>query len=391
MKKRTICVVTGTRAEYGLLRWLMEEIKEDPDLTLQILATGMHLSPEFGQTYRSIEADGFTIDAKVEMLLSSDTPVGITKSMGVGLIGLSDAFDRLKPDLVVLLGDRFEILAAAQAAMIARIPIAHLCGGERTEGAFDEAIRHSITKMAHLHFVTTEDYARRVRQLGEDPAHIFNFGQPGLENIRRMTLLSRPELEARLAFPLGDVTFLVTYHPVTLSSTSAAEPMGELLAALAAFDQAKVIFTKPNADTGGRIIGRMIDDWVETRGGKAIAFDSLGQLGYLSALQHVSAVIGNSSSGLIEVPAFRKPSVNIGPRQLGRLRGNSVIDCDETREGIVAAIRKALSKDFLADVATTESIYGDGVNVAVRIKNELKRVRLDGLLIKRFNDLPGER
>ncbi|HEX3032069.1 MAG TPA: UDP-N-acetylglucosamine 2-epimerase [Bacillota bacterium] len=386
MDKRRICIVTGTRAEYGLLYWLMKEIENDPELELQIIVTGMHLSPEFGLTYRVIEEDGFQISEKVEMLLSSDTPVAVTKSIGLATIGFADALHRLKPDILVLLGDRSEILAAAQSAMIARIPIAHIHGGESTEGAIDEAIRHSVTKMSHLHFVAAEPYRKRVIQLGEDPARVFEYGAPGLDNILRTQLLSRSDFEKSIDFQLGELNFLVTYHPVTLSSEGPARPMQELLTALDRFPAARIIFTKPNSDTDGRIIARMIDDYVNLHPDRSVAFSSLGTVRYLSAIKHVDLVLGNSSSGLIEVPLFKKPTLNLGDRQKGRLKADSVIDCEETSSAIYASIVKALSEDFQAGLDRVVSLYGAG-DTSYRIKECLKQVDLTGLIYKKFNDI----
>lgn len=386
MPKRKICVVTGTRAEYGLLSRLMNEIRADNDLCLQVIATGMHLSPEFGSTYRVIEEDGFSIDAKVEMLLSSDTTTGVSKSMGVGMIGLADAFERLKPDMLVLLGDRFEILAAASAAMAARIPIAHLHGGESTEGAIDEAIRHAVTKMAHLHFVAAEPYRKRVIQLGEDPERVFNFGATAIDNIRSLKLMDRRRLEASLGFSLGKRCFLVTYHPVTIENRGPRPAMKELFKALDSFPDARIIITRPNADAGGREIIRLIDEYATKRGAGVLVSASLGQLRYLSAMKHADAVIGNSSSGIIEGPALKKPAVNIGTRQKGRIRAGSVIDCDDKAGEIRAAITKAISPGFQRSLATVKSPYGDG-GAAVAIKERLKKADLTDILSKKFFDL----
>lgn len=383
---RKVCVVTGSRAEYGLLYCLLKEIQDDPDLELQLIATGMHLSPEFGLTYKIIEQDGFSINEKVEMLLSSDTPLGISKSLGLATIGFADAFERLKPDILVLLGDRYEILAAAQAALIARIPIAHLHGGESTEGAFDEAIRHAITKMSHLHFVAAEPYKKRVIQLGESPDRVFNFGALGLDYIKRFRLLEREYFEKSIEFELGKVNFLVTYHPVTLSYKHPGEVMSNLLKAIDNFPEARIIFTKPNSDPKGRIIAKMIDEYVSKHPDRAISFVSLGQLRYLSAIKHVDAVIGNSSSGIIEAPFLQKPTVNIGDRQKGRLKASSVIDCDETEKGITKAIFKALSPTFRNNLPKVVSLYGTG-DSAINIKNVLKSVDLRSLLIKSFYDM----
>lgn len=348
----------------------MKEIKEDPDLELQIIATGMHLSPEFGLTYRTIEEDGFPIDEKVEMLLSSDTPVGIAKSIGLGVIGFAEALARLKPDVLILLGDRFEILAAAQAALVARIPIAHIAGGDTTEGAFDEAIRHSITKMAHLHFVTNELSKKRVRQLGENPAFIFNVGNPGLDHIQRLAFLTRSELEQSLDFSFREQNFLITFHPTTLEKESPKTQFQELLSALDLFDEETtgLIFTKPNADTRGRELIAQLDQYTK-RKKNSKAFTSLGQLRYLSTLAQVDAVIGNSSSGIYEVPSFKKPTVNIGNRQKGRLSPESVIHCAVNRKVIYAAILEALQKDYSHVI----NPFGDG-NSSVKILNVLKEI-----------------
>ena len=372
---RKICIVTGTRAEYGLLYWLMKEIGADPDLQLQLTATGMHLSPEFGLTYQQIEADGFTIDAKVEMLLSSDSPMGIAKSIGLGVIGFADALDRLKPDILVVLGDRFEILAAAQAAMVAQIPIAHIHGGETTEGAFDESIRHAITKMAQWHFVAAESYRKRVIQLGETSDRVFSFGAPGLDHLQRLEWMDGPSLEKSLEIKLDPPIFLVTYHPATLSQREPIAAMDELLAALDEFSQATIILTYPNADTGGRALIEQLDQWVTTNKHRAKAFVSLGQKRYLSLMREADVIIGNSSSGLTEAPALKKATVNIGDRQKGRLKASSVLDAEENKIAIVAAINKALSADFRADLSMTESLYGSG-NVSHRVKNTLKTVTL---------------
>lgn len=368
---RKICVVTGSRAEYGQLYWLMKEIEADAELQLQIIATGMHLSPEFGLTYRQIEADGFTIDAKVEMLLSADTTVGIAKSMGLGVIGFADALDRIKPDILIVLGDRFEILAAAQAAMVSRIPIAHIHGGETTEGAFDEGIRHAITKMAEWHFVAAEPYRKRVVQLGEAPDRVFNFGAPGLDHLQHLNRMDRIALEKSLAILLNSPTFLITYHPATLGQQEPVTAMNELLAALNEFSDATVIFTYPNADTGGRALIERIDQWVATNKHRAKVFVSLGQHRYLSLMREADVIIGNSSSGLTEAPALKKATVNIGDRQKGRLKAASIIDASEERNLIVAAINKALSEEFRAGLPSTKSLYGSG-DVSRRIKDTLK-------------------
>lgn len=384
--KRKICVVTGGRAEYGLLYWLMKEIRADEALELQVAVTGMHLSPEFGLTVREIEKDGLPIAARVEMLLSSDSAVGITKSMGLGLIGFADAFERLRPDLILVLGDRFEILAAVQAALFARIPVGHIHGGELTEGAADESIRHALTKLSHLHFVAAESYRRRVIQLGEQPERVFLTGAPGLDQVTRTPLLTRAELAASLGMDLNRPTFLVTYHPATLGDIAPEAAFGELLAALEAFPEASVIFTRPNADTHGRPLNELMDAWVAAHPERAKAFTSLGQLRYLSAVKWADCVVGNSSSGLTETPLLKCPTVNIGNRQGGRLKAPSVLDCGERREEIEATLRRALSAGHRAVCDQGISLYGHG-DASRRIVEILRTTSLEGLTVKPFHDL----
>lgn len=384
---RKICVVTGSRAEYGLLRWVMEGIRQGPALELQVVATGMHLSPEFGLTYREIESDGFPIDFKVETLLSSDTPVGLAKSMGLGLIGFGEVLQRLQPDLMLVLGDRFEVLSAVAAALVARIPVAHLHGGEATEGAFDDAIRHSITKMSHLHFVAAEEYRRRVIQLGEHPDRVFLVGGLGVDSVKRLTLLDRPELEASLAFELGLSSLLVTFHPVTLDEEASSRQMEELLAALDMLEDTRLVFTMPNADTDGRVLTEMVERFV-TDHANARAYGSLGQLRYLSCVRLVDGVVGNSSSGLTEVPSLGKGTINIGDRQRGRLKAKSVIDCGPDRESIKAALRRLYSPAFQATLPTVCNPYGDG-GASDRIVQVLRDYPLESVLKKSFHDLGG--
>ena len=385
--KRKICVVTGTRSEYGLLYWALKEIETDPELTLQLVVTGMHLSPEFGSTYRMILLDGFSIDAKVEMLLSSDSAVGISKSMGLGIMGYAEALERLQPDLVLILGDRFEILAVAQAALVAGIPIAHISGGESTEGAIDEAIRHAVTKMSSFHFVAAESYRRRVIQLGEHPDRVFNVGDPGIENIRRLTLRSRAELEQIVGLDLAGGFFLATYHPVTLAPGTARSALEALFSALDRFPDQKIIITKANSDSDGRTINLMIDQYAAHQPGRVYATTSLGQVNYLSALRHCSCVVGNSSSGIVEAPYLNKPTVNVGMRQNGRLKAVSVIDCQETPEAIVSALTLARSAEFAGRIGGEISLYGGG-NTSASIVATLKTATLEGAVIKSFYDLP---
>ena len=383
--KKKVCVVTGTRADYGLLYWLMKEIEVDNEFELQIIATGMHLSPEFGLTYKEIEKD-FKIDKKIEMLLSSDTAIGISKSMGLAQISFAEAYEDLKPDIIVLLGDRYEIFSAASAALIANIPVAHLHGGEITEGAFDESIRHSITKMSHLHFTAAEEYKNRVIQLGEHPSRVFNVGGMGIENIKRLKLLSRDEFEESINFKLNKKNILVTFHPVTLENSSAKEQFQELLNAIDELKDTNIIFTKANSDTDGRIINQMCDEYVLKNSNKSICFTSLGQLRYLSALQYVDAVVGNSSSGLIEAPSFKIGTINIGDRQKGRLSAKSIIDCDSLKSSILQAFEKLYSEEFESILINTNNPYGDGC-ASEKIIKELKKVDLKNILKKSFYDL----
>lgn len=382
---RKICIVTGTRADYGLLRWVIDGIHSSKQLQLQLVATGMHLSPEFGLTVQQIESDGYPIDCRVEMLLSSDTAVGITKSMGLGLIGFADALAQLQPDLLLVLGDRYEIMVAAQAAMIARIPIAHLHGGELTEGLIDEAIRHSITKMAHLHFVAAEEYRQRVIQLGEQPERVFCVGGLGIDTIKNLKLLNRTQLEESLNFKLGKQNLLITFHPVTLENGTSANQMDELFTALDQFPDVHLIFTMPNSDTDSRMLFQMIDNYVHERS-NACTFTSLGQLRYLSCIQHVDGVVGNSSSGLTEVPSFKKPTINIGDRQRGRLKALSVIDCPPKSDAITESIMIALGAAFQQQLRQPfVNPYGEG-GASEAIVSKLEAREFTALLKKSFYD-----
>jgi GDP/UDP-N,N'-diacetylbacillosamine 2-epimerase (hydrolysing) len=382
---KKICIVTGTRAEYGLLRWVIDGVQKSHLFTLQLCVTGMHLSPEFGLTYKEIELDGYNIDSKVEMLLSSDTASGVTKSMGLGLIGFANEFERLKPDLVILLGDRYEIIVAAIAATIRRIPIAHLHGGEKTEGAFDEAIRHSITKMSHLHFVATDEYRKRVVQLGEHPDMVFNVGGLGIDNILKLDLLSRNDLEDSLNFKLGSKNVLVTFHPATLENKTSGTHMEQLLEALKKLQDFNIIFTMPNSDPDSRTIIEKIENFC-LGNEKAIAFTSLGQIRYLSCLKYVDLVIGNSSSGLTEVPSFKVPTINIGDRQRGRIKAETVIDCDPMEDKICEAIDMALSNEFQETCQMASNPYGNG-GASNKILEIISRIDLNEILKKRFYDL----
>lgn len=376
--KKKICVFTGTRAEYGLLKPLIEEIKQSEDFKLQLIVSGMHLSPEFGLTYKEIEKDGFNIDEKVEMLLSSDTPTGITKSIGLGLIGYADALKRLNSDLAVVLGDRFEALAFAIACYIARIPIAHLYGGEATEGLIDEGIRHSITKLSYLHFTSTEEYRKVVIQLGEHPDRVFNVGALGIDNIKKMKLLSKEEVEKVLGMNFKKYNFLVTYHPVTLETNTAEFQIRQLIQALDEIEDSLIIFTKSNADTDGRIINKIIDEYVSNNRDKAVVFTSMGQLLYLSTMQYVDAVVGNSSSGIIEAPSFKIATVNIGDRQKGRIKAESVIDCGYDVDSIKSAIKLAISEEFKNKLINVENPYGDG-KASQKITQVLREINFDSL------------
>jgi len=384
---RKICVITGTRAEYGLLYWSMKKLQEDNEIDLSICVTGMHLSPEFGSTYKKIEEDGFVITEKIEMLLSSDTSVGIAKSIGLATISFGEVFERLKPDLILVLGDRFEIFAACSAAMVSKIPIAHCHGGEATEGLIDEAIRHSITKMSQVHFTSTEEYRNRVIQLGEQPNNVFNVGALGIENINKLELLNKIQFEESINFKLNKINLLITFHPVTLDTASAETQFKQLLSAIDKLENVTIIFTKPNADTDGRIIIQMIDEYVSKKPEKSISFTSLGQLRYLSAIQFMDIVVGNSSSGLIEVPSFQIPTINIGDRQQGRVKALSVIDCETNEIDIKNSIQKALSKEFKDFIKTSKNPYGEK-NASNEIIEILKTIDLNNLIKKKFYNLP---
>ena len=385
MKK--VCVVTGTRAEYGLLKPLIEKINNDAEMKLQLAVTGMHLSPEFGLTYKEIEQDGFEITERCEMLLSSDTPNGIAKSVGLGTIGFADIFTKIVPDMTVILGDRYEAFAAATAAMIHRIPISHIHGGELTFGAVDDAFWHSITKMTTLHFTSTEEYRKRVIQLGEELDRVFCVGALGVENIKTQQLMSREELSQSIDFPLDLPYVLVTFHPVTLENATACKQFDNLLTSLDGVREYRILFTKANADTDGRIINEKIDSYVKNNKGRAVAYTSLGMKRYLSALQYSEMVIGNSSSGILEAPSFKIPTVNIGSRQLGRIRAKSVIDCTNSVEAISDAISKAKALKTKRELENIRNPY-EKSNTSENILFEIRRYLLNGkLAVKNFYDI----
>lgn len=384
--KKKICVVTGTRAEYGIMYWLIKFLQEDRDIQLQLIATGMHLSPEFGLTYKEIEKAGIKIDKKIEMLLSSDSEVGIAKSMGLAQISFVEAFQELEPDVVVVLGDRYEIFSAVSAAMVSKIPIAHLHGGEATEGLIDEPIRHSITKMSQLHLTGTEVYRRRVIQMGEDPSRVFNVGSPGLDNIFRLELLDRIDFEKSIDFKLNKKNILITFHPVTLENNTSQIQFEALLESISGLEDTNFIFTKPNSDTDGRIIIQLIDEFVSKNQKTSCAFTSLGQLRYLSALKHVDVVLGNSSSGLAEAPSFKVATVDIGDRQKGRIKADSVISCEPAADFISAAINKALSKEFQQKLESVKNPYGEG-GASEKIVKILKNFDYSDILKKKFYDI----
>ena len=382
---RTIGVVTVARSDYGIYRPVLKRIEADPDLRLHLIVSAMHLSPEFGLTVRMIEADGFEIAERVEMLLSSDSPEGIAKSMGLGAIGFAQAYARYRPDLLVVLGDRFEMYSAALAALPFKIPVAHIHGGEITQGAIDDSLRHSMTKLSHLHFVSTEEYGRRVAQLGEEPWRITVSGAPGLDNLEELTLMTVEEIEALYGLSLDPPPLLVTYHPVTLEYERTGWQMTELLAALEEFKM-PVVFTMPNADTGGRVIGDMISEYVRNHP-SARRLDNLGARGYFSLMARAAAMVGNSSSGIIEAPSFKLPVVNVGSRQAGRVRGANVIDVDYPRAEVLAGLEKATSSEFREGLSRTANPYGRG-RASETIVRRLKSVPLDDrLVMKRFHDL----
>lgn len=383
---RKIAIFTGTRAEYGLLYWIIKGVHESSRAELQLLVGGMHLSPEFGYTIAQIEQDGFPITERMEFLLSSDSPVALTKSMGLALISASEALQRQKPDLLVILGDRFEALAIAQAAMVARVPVAHLHGGETTEGAIDEAFRHAITKMAHLHFTSTEAYRQRVIQLGENPENVFNYGAPGIDSIVRLPLLNREELSKAIGIEIDSRFFLVTYHPVTLTSDGAISSLSNLLAVLDRYPEHQLIITYPNADTHGRKLIELLEAYKRDNPERVQLVQSLGQLRYLSAMKFCDAVIGNSSSGLIETPTFGNPTLNIGDRQKGRIFASTVINCCDSKNEIESGMKKIMNPDFRQECKKSHNPYGKG-DSSEKILETIINQPLENLINKTFFDL----
>ncbi len=381
---RKIAVITGTRAEYGLLYWIIKAIHKDPGLELQLIVTGTHLSPEFGMTIKEIEKDGFPVAEKVEMLLSSDTEGAVAISMGIGMIGFAKAYERLMPDMLLVLGDRFEVLSAVSAAVPFKIPVAHIHGGESTEGAMDEQFRHAITKMSHIHFPAAPVYADKIIQMGENPDSVFCFGAPGLDNIFKLRLLSKGQLSKELGLPNKRPWGIVTYHPPTLERISVKIQIKELLNAVEMFSDICWVFTMPNADTGSRAIINALKDYVQRHPDNARLFSSLGQKRYLSLLKYADIMLGNSSSGIIEAPSFRLPVVNIGDRQKGRLRAENIIDIPECKKDkIVNAIRRAVSKEFRDSLRGLKNQYGNG-DASKRIVDVLKKVSLEKILKKQF-------
>ncbi len=384
---RTIGVVTVSRSDYGIYLPVLRKLQADPELRLYLTVAGTHLSPEFGLTVKAIEADGFEIAERVEMLLSSDTPEGIVKSMGLGVIGYAQGYARFRPDILLVLGDRFEMHAAALAALPFKIPVAHIHGGEITQGAIDDALRHSITKLSHLHFVATEEYGRRVMQMGEEPWRVIVSGAPSLDNLKDIQLLSRQELEGLLGVRLDKNPLLVTYHPVTLEYERTEWQVGELLRALEVFDL-PIIFTFPNADVSGRVIVQMIESFTK-KYARAQLVENLGTQGYFSVMALAAAMVGNSSSGIVEAASFKLPVVNIGTRQKGRIREKNVLDVGYSRAEIHVAIAKAVSPDFRAGLKDLINPYGDG-HAAERIVRKLRETKPgDELLMKGFYNMDG--
>jgi GDP/UDP-N,N'-diacetylbacillosamine 2-epimerase (hydrolysing) len=382
---KNVCVITGSRADYDLLYPLLCRIRDDGDIKLHLVATGNHMSEDFGSTYTQIEGDGFDIDFKVEITPSSDSSEGVIKSMGNGLKGFAAVFGKIDIDIIIILGDRFEIFVAATAATVAKIPIAHLSGGEITVGAFDEVFRHSITKMSHLHFTTTELYRNRVIQLGENPKRVFNVGAFVMDNINEIKLLSKNDLQKSMGFKLGKRNLLITFHPATLEESSVEEQFNNLLIALNNIKDVKLIFTKSNSDVGGRKINQMIDNYVELNNDKAVSYPFLGRLRYLSLMQYIDGIIGNSSSGIVEAPSFKIGVINIGSRQKGRAKSSSIIDCESSLLEIEKAIKIIFNEKYKNKISKISNIY-EGKDVSKKILRELKILNLEGILMKTFYD-----
>ena len=381
-----ICVVTATRAEYGLLKPLIEAISKSNDYCLQLLVTGTHLSNEFGMTWKAIEADGYKIDAKVEMLLSSDTPVGVSKSLGLMCIGLGDVLETLQPDSIIILGDRYEMVGVATVANLFNIPIVHIHGGEVTQGALDDNFRHAISKLSHIHFASTAEYRQRIIQLGECPDKVFEVGAIGVDNIKNMTLLNRNELSESIDLDLSRSYFLVTYHPATVGVSDVNTEVDNLIAALLAIPDTQSIITMSNADVGGRLINQRLEYWQAQYPERISLFTSLGQLRYLSAVKHCLAVVGNSSSGILEAPSLKRPTVNIGDRQKGRAQASSVINCDVNVESIIQALNIASSQEFQDKAIRVVNPYGEG-KATPKIMSQLEKVDWSNIINKAFYDL----
>ena len=387
MARKKVCAITGSRAEYGLLYWVLLGLRNDPDIELQVCVTGMHLSKKYGSTFQEIENDGFVINKKIDCDLSSDTTSAISKATGQVIVGFGEALDELKPDLVLVVGDRFEIFGAVSAAAISNIPIAHCHGGELTIGAFDDSFRHAITKMSHIHFCASLEYKTRILQLGENPNLVFITGALGIENINKLNLLKRQDLETRINFTFGKKNLIVTYHPVTRERESSGSQIKSLLLALSRIEDTHLIFTMPNADTDNHIIIDEINKFVDSRKNSAIAITSMGNQNYLSALQYVDGVVGNSSSGLIEAPSFKVGTVNLGSRQNGRIRAESIIDCKIDTDEIVEAINHLYSKEFVQKLRQSNNPYDHG-NASDKILSIIKELDLQPLTKKHFFDLP---
>ena len=383
--KKKICIITGSRAEYGLLFWLLKEIETSKNFELQLIVTGMHLSPEFGLTYKEIEKD-FKINKKINIDLSADTSLGISRSMSIAQLSFSKVYKKLKPDIVVVLGDRYEIFSAVIAAMISKLTVAHIHGGETSEGSMDDYMRHCITKMSHIHFAATEEYRTRIIQLGESPGRVFNVGGMGIENIKRIKLLSKNEFEKAINFKLNKKNILVTFHPTTLENNTSKLQFRELLAAINDLDNTNIIFTKTNSDLHGKVINQMIDQYISKNSKKSIGFYSLGQTRYLSALQFVDVVLGNSSSGLIEAPSFKIATINIGDRQKGRIKAKSVIDCLPEKKSIQNSIKRAYSKNFQSLLKVVKNPYDNGFS-SKKIVRVLNSIKIENILKKSFHNI----